>query len=270
MKKHWPTTLTAVLTMSLIGGNVAAAVYSDKCGVNECYNKTDVVHLCDSVHLASAGRLDIKPFPVDRIIPAAQSLDAVSLDSAAIGRDWKGKQESFTALDNVPFGLELSNDSYSQFNQARLSAGQVGQDMGIYSNQRTAKINDLRDIKVRSVGWYKDILNSPGASGTPMVSGGLCLSPEHGVFDDAYFSAPAISCPIVLDDITSYTLSPGDGQNLIAQTTQKHQDKVKVAQIYPDTLFNFNKKSQEQFKKDFEIWKNTRKKVTPWSYGMFS
>ncbi|MFP4031940.1 MAG: hypothetical protein ACOC98_04010 [Thermodesulfobacteriota bacterium] len=48
------------------------------------------VHFADSVRLASAGRLDIKPFSADELVPAMQSFDAVSKGSAQVGHDWPG------------------------------------------------------------------------------------------------------------------------------------------------------------------------------------
>ncbi len=56
------------------------------------------VHFADSVRLASAGRLDIKPFSAGELVPAMQSFDAVSEGSAQVGHDWpgywKGKNEA--------------------------------------------------------------------------------------------------------------------------------------------------------------------------------
>jgi len=39
-------------------------------------------HFCDSVRLASAGRLSIKPFSAGELVPAMQCFDAVSKGSA--------------------------------------------------------------------------------------------------------------------------------------------------------------------------------------------
>ena len=68
------------------------------------------VHFADSVRLASAGRLDIKPFSAGELVPAMQSFDAVSQGSAQVGHDWpgywKGKNEAFVPLADVPFGLD--------------------------------------------------------------------------------------------------------------------------------------------------------------------
>ena len=53
------------------------------------------VHFADSVRLASAGRLDIKPFSAGELVPADQTFDSVSQGSAQIAHSsplyWKGK-----------------------------------------------------------------------------------------------------------------------------------------------------------------------------------
>jgi TRAP-type mannitol/chloroaromatic compound transport system substrate-binding protein len=116
-------------------------------------------HFADSVRLASAGRLDIKPFAADELVPAMQSFDAVSTGAAEVGHDWpgywKGKNEAFVALASVPFGLdaelyniwlyerggvEMMQEIYGQFNLFALAGGQCGHEMGLFSNKRATSM----------------------------------------------------------------------------------------------------------------------------------
>ena len=59
-------------------------------------------HFADSVRLASAGRLDIKPFSAGELVPANQTFDAVSQGSAQMAHGsplyWKGKKRSLCGL----------------------------------------------------------------------------------------------------------------------------------------------------------------------------
>ena len=112
------------------------------------------VHFADSVRLASAGRLDIKPFSAGELVPAMQSFDAVSQGAAQVGHDWpgywKGKNEAFVAFASVPFGLdaegyniwlyergglEMMQDLYGQFNLFVLPGGQCGHPRKILPHQ---------------------------------------------------------------------------------------------------------------------------------------
>ncbi len=186
------------------------------------------VHFADSVRLASAGRLDIKPFSAGELVPAMQTFDAVSKGSAQVGHDWpgywKGKNEAFVPLGDVPFGLDpegyniwlyekgglaLMQELYGRYNLVALPCGQTGQDMGLFSNKRATKMEDFKGLRVRTVGWYMDILNNLGASVSPLPGGEVYLSLERGVIDAAEFSAPAMNYPMGFDEITKYVIEPG-------------------------------------------------------------
>ncbi len=186
------------------------------------------VHFADSVRLASAGRLDIKPFSAGELVPAMQTFDAVSKGSAQVGHDWpgywKGKNEAFVPLGDVPFGLDpegyniwlyekgglaMMQELYGRYNLVALPCGQTGQDMGLFSNKRATKMEDFKGLRVRTVGWYMDILNKLGASVSPLPGGEVYLSLERGVIDAAEFSAPAMNYPMGFDEITKYVIEPG-------------------------------------------------------------
>ncbi|MBT8363053.1 MAG: TRAP transporter substrate-binding protein DctP, partial [Deltaproteobacteria bacterium] len=128
-------------------------------------------HFADSVRLASAGRLDIKPFSAGELVPAMQSFDAVAKGSAQVGHDWpgywKGKNEAFVAFASVPFGLdaegyniwlyekgglEMMQEIYGQFGLFALPGGQTGQEMGLFSNKRATKMEDFKGMRVRTPG----------------------------------------------------------------------------------------------------------------------
>jgi len=186
------------------------------------------VHFADSVRLASAGRLDIKPFSADELVPAMQSFDAVSQGVAEVGHDWpgywKGKNEAFVALADVPFGLdpegyniwlyergglEMMQEIYAKFNLFVLPGGQTGQDMGLFSNKRATKMQDFKGLRIRTPGWYMDIMNNFGAAVSPLPGGEVYLALERGIIDAAEFSAPAMNYPMGFDDVTKYAIQPG-------------------------------------------------------------
>lgn len=186
------------------------------------------VHFADSVRLASAGRLDIKPFSAGELVPAMQSFDAVAKGSAQVGHDWpgywKGKNEAFVAFASVPFGLdaegyniwlyekggiEMMQEIYGQFGLYALPGGQTGQEMGLFSNKRATKMEDYKGMRVRTPGWYMDIMNNLGASVSPLPGGEVYLALERGVIDAAEFSSPAINYPMGFDEITKYVIQPG-------------------------------------------------------------
>jgi len=185
-------------------------------------------HFADSVKLASGGRLDIKLFSAGELVGAMESFDAVSKGQADIGHDWpgywKGKNEAFVAFASVPMGLdtegyniwlyerggkELMQELYGRYNLFALPGGNVGQELGLFSNKKASKIEDFKGMRVRTAGWYMDILTNIGASVTPLPGGEVYLALERGVIDAAEFSVPAIDYPMGFDDITKYVIQPG-------------------------------------------------------------
>jgi len=186
------------------------------------------VHFCDSVRLASAGRFDIKPFSAGELIPSNQVFDAISQGSYEIAHSsplyWKGKNEAFVAFASVPFGLDaegyniwlyerggikMLQDLYKPYNIYALPAGQTGQEMGLFSNKRATKMSDFQGMRVRTPGWYMDIMNNLGASVSPLPGGEVYLALERGVIDAAEYSTPAINYPMGFDEITKYSIQPG-------------------------------------------------------------
>ncbi len=227
------------------------------------------VHFCDSVRLASGGRLDIKAYSAGELVPAMEIFDAVSKGSFDAGHDWpgywKGKNEAFIAFGSVPYGLdaELYNiwlyergglkemqDLYGQYNLVALPGGQAGQEMGLNSNKRASKMEDFKGLKVRTWGWYLDILNELGASGVATPGGEVYLSLQTGVLDAAEFSSPAVNWPMGFDEVTKYIIQPG-----------VHQPACQFA-------FFFNKESYDALGDDLKwILDIAAKETQLWSYS---
>jgi TRAP-type mannitol/chloroaromatic compound transport system substrate-binding protein len=186
------------------------------------------VHFAESVKLASGGRLNIRVFSAGELVGAMESFDAVSKGSAEIGHDWPGywagKNENFNSFASVPFGLdnegyniwlyqrgglEQMQELYGRYNLVAFPGGNGGQEMGLFSNKRATKMEDFKGMRIRTVGWYQDIMNSLGASVTPLPGGEIYLALERGVIDAAEFSTPAINYPMGFDEITKYVIQPG-------------------------------------------------------------
>ncbi|WP_305043143.1 TRAP transporter substrate-binding protein [Geoalkalibacter sp.] len=185
-------------------------------------------HFADSVRLASGGRLEIRLFSAGELVGANEVFDAISKGSAEIAHSsplyWKGKNEAFVAYASVPFGLdaegyniwlyergglEMLQELYKPYGIFALPAGQTGQEMGLFSNKKASTMADFKGMRLRTVGWYMDIMNQLGASVSPLPGGEVYLALERGVIDAAEYSTPAINFPMGFDDITKYVISPG-------------------------------------------------------------
>jgi TRAP-type mannitol/chloroaromatic compound transport system substrate-binding protein len=187
-----------------------------------------LIHFADSVRAASGGRLNIKVFQTGAIVPAMEVFDAVSKGTLDCGHAWsgywKGKNEAFVAFASVPFGLDVEgyniwyyerggekmlNDLYAPYGMVSFFCGNSGQELGLHSNKKAVKMEDFKGMKVRTVGWYQDILNQLGANVTPLPGPEIYLALERGVVDACEFSSPAINLPQGFHEITKYVIEPG-------------------------------------------------------------
>lgn len=227
------------------------------------------VHFCDTVRLASGGRLDIKAFSAGELVPAMECFDAVAKGSFEAGHDWpgywQGKDQAFTAFASVPYGLdgelyniwlyerggmEMMQELYAKYGLFVLPGGQVGQEMGLASSKRAEKIADFKGLKVRTAGWYMDILNQLGASAVATPGGEIYLSLQTGVLDAAEFSSPAVNWPMGFDEVTKYAIQPG-----------VHQPGCQFS-------FFFNKKAYDELGDDLKwIIDAAAKETQLWSYS---
>jgi TRAP-type mannitol/chloroaromatic compound transport system substrate-binding protein len=204
------------------------------------------VHFADTAWMASGGRLQIKPFSAGELVGALETFDAVSKGSADVGHDWpgywKGKNEAFVAFASVPFGLDaegyniwlyerggmaMLQELYGRYNLFVLPAGNGGQEMGLFSNKKATTLADFKGMRLRTVGWFMDIMNNLGASVTPLPGGEVYLALERGVIDSAEFSTPAINFPMGFDDITKYVIEPGVHQPSVQCTVFINMDAYK-------------------------------------------
>ena len=186
------------------------------------------IHFADSVRAASGGRLDIKVFQTGAIVPAMEIFDAVSKGTLQCGHSWpgywKGRNEAFVAFASVPFGLDnegyniwyyerggqqMLDELYGKYGMKAFFCGNVGQELGLHSNKKATKMEDFKGMKIRTPGWYMDILNLLGASVTPLPGSEIYLALERGVIDACEFSSPAVNMPMGFQDITKYIIEPG-------------------------------------------------------------
>jgi TRAP-type mannitol/chloroaromatic compound transport system substrate-binding protein len=103
----------------------------------------------------------------------------------------------------------MLNDLYAPYNMVSFFCGNSGQELGIHSNKKAMKMEDFKGMKLRTVGWYQDILNLLGANVTPLPGPEIYLALERGVIDGCEFSSPAINLPQGFHDITKFVIEPG-------------------------------------------------------------
>jgi TRAP-type mannitol/chloroaromatic compound transport system substrate-binding protein len=185
-------------------------------------------HFADTVRACSGGRLNIKVFPTGAIVPAMEIFEATSKGTLDAFHSWpgywKGRSEAFVAYASVPFGLDnegyniwyyerggkaMFDELYGRFGMVPFFCGNVGMEIGMHSNKRATKLEDFKGMKVRTVGWYMDILTKMGVSVTPLPGPEIYLALERGIIDAVEFSSPAANIPSGFHEITKYVIEPG-------------------------------------------------------------
>jgi TRAP-type mannitol/chloroaromatic compound transport system substrate-binding protein len=224
------------------------------------------IHFADTVRACSGGRLDIKVFPTGAIVPAMEIFEATSKGTLDVFHSWpgywKGKNEAFVAYASVPFGLdvegyniwyyerggkEMFDELYGRYNLKPFYAANVGQELGLHSNKRATRIEDFKGMKIRTPGWYMDILTLLGATVTPLPGSEIYLALERGIIDAVEFSSPAANVPSGFHDITKYVIQPGVHQPSCQFDVVFNMDKWKAL---PEDL----KQIVETAAKETQLW----------------
>jgi TRAP-type mannitol/chloroaromatic compound transport system substrate-binding protein len=227
-----------------------------------------VIHFADTVRACSGGRLEIKVFPTGAIVPAMEIFEATSKGTLDAFHSWpgywKGRNEAFVAYASVPFGLdnegyniwyyerggkEMFDELYGRFNMKPFFCGNTGNEIGMHSNKRATKLTDFKGMKVRTVGWYMDILTKMGVSVTPLPGAEVYLALERGVVDAAEFSTPGANISTGFHEITKYAIMPGIHQTSCQFDVAINMDKWKAL---PEDL----KIIVETAAKETQLWAN--------------
>jgi TRAP-type mannitol/chloroaromatic compound transport system substrate-binding protein len=123
-------------------------------------------------------------------------------------------------------------------------------EIGMHSNKRATKLEDFKGMKVRTVGWYMDILTKMGVSVTPLPGAEVYLALERGVVDAAEFSSPSANIPAGFHEITKFAIMPG-----------VHQPSCQFDVV-------FNKKKWDELPEDLKIIVETAAKETQlWAWA---
>jgi TRAP-type mannitol/chloroaromatic compound transport system substrate-binding protein len=227
-----------------------------------------VIHFADSVRACSGGRLDIKVFPTGAIVPAMEIFEATSKGTLDAFHSWpgywKGRNEAFNAYASVGMGFdneayniwyyerggkEMFDELYGRYNLKPFFCGNVGQEVGMHANKKITKIEDFKGTKIRTVGWYQDVLTRMGASVTPLPVGEIYLGLERGIIDAVEFSTPTANVSTGFHEITKYAIYPGIHQPSCQFDVVFNMDKWKSL---PEDL----KQIVETCAKETQLWAN--------------
>ncbi|MFO7602622.1 MAG: TRAP transporter substrate-binding protein [Gammaproteobacteria bacterium] len=174
------------------------------------------------------GRLEVKVFGANELVPAFEIFDAVSRGTAEMGHGaayyWKGKSEAAQFFAAVPFGLtgqemngwlyhggglQLWEQIYAGFNLIPAAAGNTGVQMGGWFNKEIKSIKDLNGLKMRIPGLGGEVLKRAGGTPVSLPGGELYTSLQSGAIDATEFVGPYNDLAFGLHKVAKFYYYPG-------------------------------------------------------------
>jgi len=170
---------------------------------------TGAEHLAEVIGQLSHGRLKVKVYGANELVPALQVFDAVSSGSVEMGHGaayyWKGKLPAASFFSSVPFGLnaqemngwllkggglELWQELYAPYDLIPMPAGNTDVQMAGWFNKEINSIDDLKGLKMRIPGLGGEVLKRAGGNPELIAGGEIFSALDMGRIDAAEFVGP--------------------------------------------------------------------------------
>ena len=176
----------------------------------------------------SGGRLEITVSAAGEIVPAFEVLDAVGSGVAEMGHTaafyWQGKEPAAAFFTTVPFGLmpnehvawidagggqALWDELYAPFGVKPFMGGNTGVCMGGWFRREIRSRDDIRGLKVRSLGLGGEVYRRLGAIPQTTSPGEILVALQSGVIDGAEFVGPGSDLALGLYRFAPFYYGPG-------------------------------------------------------------
>ncbi len=184
--------------------------------------------VAERVKALSGGRLDITVSAAGEVVPAFEVLDAVGGGVAEMGHTasffWQGKEPAAVFYTTVPFGLTpgehvawvdagggqaLWDDLYAPFGVKPFMGGNTGVCMGGWFRREIKSREDMRGLKIRSLGLGGEVYRRLGATPQTTPPAEILTSLQSGVLDAAEFVGPGSDIALGLYRVAPMYYAPG-------------------------------------------------------------
>lgn len=181
-----------------------------------------------AVNEMSAGRLKVKVYGANELVPAMEVFDAVARGASQMGHGaayyWKGKSPATQFFTAVPFGLtaqemngwlhygggiELWRELYAGFNLVPFAGGSTGVQMAGWFNKEINSVEDLQGLKMRIPGLAGEVLQRLGGVPVTLPGGELFTSLQRGSIDATEWVGPYNDLTFGLHKAAKYYYYPG-------------------------------------------------------------
>jgi TRAP-type mannitol/chloroaromatic compound transport system substrate-binding protein len=184
--------------------------------------------IAERTRTLSGGRVDIAVHAAGELVPAFEVLDAVGGSVAEMGHTaafyWQGKQPAAAYYTTVPFGLTpmehvawvdagggqaLWDELYAPFGVKPFMGGNTGVCMGGWFRREPKGLDDLKGLKIRSLGLGGEVYRRLGATPQTTPVAEILTSLQSGVLDAAEFVGPGTDIALSLYRVAPFYYGPG-------------------------------------------------------------
>jgi len=184
--------------------------------------------ICDAIAAMSDGRMRVRLFPVNELVPAGQVFDAVSSGTAQMGHAasayWQERMPAAVFFTAIPFGFmphehvtwieqaggqELWVKLYEPYGVRPFMGGNSGAQMGGWFTRPVATPEDFTDLKIRMPGLGGEVMRRLGATPVSLPPGELVSSLRSGLIEAAEFLGPADDRALGFQEVTKLYYAPG-------------------------------------------------------------
>ena len=184
--------------------------------------------IAERIGALSGGRLEITVSAAGEVVPAFEVLDAVGSGVAEMGHSaafyWQGKEPAAAFFTTVPFGLlpnehvawidagggqALWDELYAPFGVKPFMGGNTGVCMGGWFRREIKSRDDVRGLKVRSLGLGGEVYRRLGAVAQTTAPGEILVALQSGVIDGAEFVGPGSDIALGLYRFAPFYYGPG-------------------------------------------------------------
>lgn len=176
----------------------------------------------------SAGRLKVKVYGANEIVPAMGVFDVVSSGNIEMGHGaayyWKGKSPAVQFFTTVPFGMTaqemnawlqfgggmaLWRELYQPFHVVPLAGGNSGVQMAGWFNKEIHSMDDIKHLKMRIPGIAGEVFERIGGSAVNIPGGDLFIALKTGVIDALEWVGPYNDLAMGFQEAAKYYYYPG-------------------------------------------------------------
>jgi len=189
---------------------------------------TGASRLAETIGRLSNGRLTIKVYGGNELVPPFEAFDAVQQGTADMGHGasyyWKGKIPASQIFCGVPFGLtghelngwyyhggglEIYQQAYEPHGVIPFPVGNSGVQMGGWFNKEINSVADLAGLKMRIPGLGGEALKRAGGTPVNVPGSELFTALQSGTIDAAEWVGPFNDLAFGLFRAAKYYYYPG-------------------------------------------------------------